>query len=89
MEEMHTSPSSSCDASGLSESARAALGGLAIGRLGIVHPQRDLMHAVAVQMDVFGDRIVGPQRRGQHEADLVLLQNVRSAISQLPVSGPL
>ena len=67
---------------GLAHAARAARGGLAPGRFGVVHPQGDVAHAVAVQPDVIGDRMIGRQRRGQHEADLVLHQDVRGAVAR-------
>ena len=67
---------------GLADAARAAAGGLAPGGFGVVHPQRDVADAVAVQADVLGDRVVGLQRRGEHEADLVLHQDVGGAVAR-------
>ena len=66
----------------LAHAARAAAGGLAPGRFGIVHPQRDIAHAVAVQADVLGDGMIGRERRGEHQADLVLHQHVGSAVAR-------
>ena len=59
MAEMRTSPCSSRSVSGSRTLARAARGGLAPSRIGIVHPQRDIAYAVAVQPHVLGDRVIG------------------------------
>ena len=66
---------------GLADAARAAAGGGAPRGLGIVHPQRDIAHAIAVQPDMRGDFAIGLQRRGEHEADLVLHQDVAGAVA--------
>ena len=66
---------------GCGNAAGAAAGGFAPCLRGIVDPQRDVAHAVAMQVDVFGDRMPAAQRRGQHEANLSLLHHIRSAIA--------
>ena len=81
IEAMRTSPESSRDGERLAHAARAALGGFAIGRGGIVDGQGDVAHAVAMQSDVFGDGMIRRQRGGQHEADLFLFENVAGAIA--------
>ena len=48
---------------------------------GIVDPQRDDFHAVAVAADVLRNRVAAAQRRGEHEPDFSLLQNVGGAIA--------
>ena len=65
----------------LLHAARPALGGLFPCLPGIVHPQRHVANAVAVQADVLRDLVVRPQRCGQHKADLALLQNVGGTVA--------
>jgi hypothetical protein len=73
----------------LAHAARAAPGGLAPSRFRVVHPQRDIAHAIAVQPHVLGDRMLGRQRVCEHQPDLALLhQHVGCARSRVPVSGP-
>ena len=38
-------------------------------------------HAVAMAVDVLGDRVAGAQRGGQHKANLALLQHVGGAVA--------
>ena len=67
---------------GRTHAFRAALGRLAIGGFGVIHPQRDVVHAVAVPLDMLGDGVDGIvrlERRGQHEANLILLDDIRRA----------
>src|SRR5271156_5416628 len=47
----------------------------------VVDPERDGADAVAVAMDVVGDRVAAAQRGGEDEADLALLDDVRGAIA--------
>ncbi len=81
MEAIFVLPCSSEDLERLLHAARASLGGLSPCLLGIVHPQRDVANAVAVQADVLGDLVVRPQRGGEHKANLALLQDVRGAVA--------
>ena len=67
---------------GLAHAAGAASRRRAPGRFGIVHPQRDVADTVAVPADVIVDRVVGPQRRGQHEADLPLAQDITGLVAR-------
>jgi hypothetical protein len=48
----------------------------------VVHPESDVLDAVAVLVDVGGDLAVWPQRSRQNEADLSLLQDVARAIAR-------
>ncbi len=65
----------------LSHAARAALGGFAIRRRGIVDGQGDVAYAVAMDADMIADGMIGRKRRGQNETDFFLLQNVAGAIA--------
>ena len=67
---------------GLQDSARAALGGFAIGGFGIVHPQSDLANTITMQLDVLGDGALGLERRGENEADFILLEHVGRLIAR-------
>ncbi len=67
-------------AHGLHEALRAALGGLLPGLLRIGHPQGDHLHAITVLADVLVDRALRVHWRGEHQADLVLLQHVAGAV---------
>ena len=66
---------------GLGDADGAAAGGLAPGTARIVHPQRDDFHAIAMAMNVIGNRPLGAKRRGEHKADLALLHNVGGAVA--------
>ena len=46
------------------------------GRVGVVHVEADVAHAVAVEADVIVDRIVRPVGGGQDDAGLALLEGV-------------
>ena len=59
------------------DAVRAPAGGGSPGRLGVVHPQGNVMHAVAVQPDQFGGDVVGPERCGEDKTDAILHQDVR------------
>ncbi len=48
--------------------------------LRVVHPQRDRLHSVPMQLHMLGDRRIRLQRRRQHEANLVLLHHIRSPV---------
>ena len=67
---------------GLAHAARPTPGSLAPRRFRIVHPQRHVAHAIAVQPDVPGRRMLGRERRGEHQADLILHQHVGSALAR-------
>ena len=60
---------------------RNRAGGPAPGRLAIRRGRvgdfdRDHGHGVAVQMGEAGDRVIGRERAGQHQADVVLLEDI-------------
>ncbi len=59
----------------------ATRGGFIPGLARIVDPEGNHAHRVSVQVNVLGDGMVAAQRRGQHEANLALLHNVRGAIA--------
>ena len=65
---------------GLERRSRAALGRLLPGRGGVVDGEGDVVHAVAVLVDVLRDLAVGAERRGEDEADVVLDQHVAGAV---------
>jgi hypothetical protein len=67
---------------GLARADSAALGGLVPSGGGVVNPKGDVADAVAVLNDVFIHLMVGAQRGGENEADLVLLEDVTGAISE-------
>ena len=67
---------------GLVDAPRSALRGLFPGLPGVVHPERHIAHAVSVAMHVVGNFAVRAQRRREHEADLALLQHIRSPVAQ-------
>jgi hypothetical protein len=50
-------------------------------RAGIVHPQRDDFYAVAVVLEVLGNRRVRSERRGEYQPDFTLRQHIRSAVA--------
>ena len=58
---------------------RAALDRLFVRVTRIVHPERDVMDAVAMSPHVLRDVAVGPERGGEHEADLLLNEQVAGA----------
>ena len=58
----------------------AALQGLVVQRLDIVHLETDVFHAVAVQQQKQLTRIVVFERRGEHQPDTALLQDVGGAV---------
>lgn len=58
----------------------AALQGLAVHRLDIVHFEADVFHSVAVQQKKQLTRVVVPKRRGEHQPDTALLQYVGGAV---------
>src|SRR5678816_2158434 len=60
-----------------------ALHRLVEGIAGVVHPERKVLDAVAMQPDMIGNGTVGSQRRGEHQAHLVLLQ-----LSLIHISEP-
>jgi hypothetical protein len=41
---------------------------------GIVHPERDVAHPIAMESDVGRGRMIRRQRRSQNQANLILLQ---------------
>ena len=60
--------------------------GAALGRLlpcgaRVIHPQRHVLHAVAVPLDVRGNLALRAQRRGQHQPHFALLQHVGGAVA--------
>jgi hypothetical protein len=62
---------------------RAAGRGLAPRRFDVVDREGDVVDPVAVLADVLGDLPVGRERRGEHEPDVVLDQDVAGAIADL------
>ena len=60
---------------------RAAVERGGVRRLGVVDEEADVAHAVPVGAHVLGDRRVGRQRAGDHEADAPLLQHVRHTVA--------
>src|SRR5438128_2467972 len=50
---------------------------------GIVYPERDVMHSVAMAEHMVGNRVIGNQGGGQDQPDLTLLQDIAR-----PVAGP-
>ena len=56
---------------------------LAPGRLHVGDREGDVVHAVPMLADVLGDLAIGRQRRGEHEADLVLDHDVAGPIADL------
>ena len=65
----------------LAHAARAPTRGRLERCGGIVHAQRDRLHPVAVLAHVLGDVALRSHRRGEHQADLALLQHVRRSIA--------
>src|SRR5579862_7070901 len=57
---------------------RSALSGLAVSGFGVIHPQRYIVDAIAVLEQVRGNRVIGRERRSQHEANLILLEQIGS-----------
>ena len=66
---------------GLANTLSAALRRLAPGIARIVHPQRHVLHPVAMLQDMGRDLALRVQRRGQHQPYLALLQNVGGAVA--------
>jgi hypothetical protein len=60
----------------------AAPDGFLEGAVGVLHVKRDVAHAVAVALDVLGSRVLRRERRGQHEADLALAEEVGRPVAQ-------
>ena len=86
------SPSSSFSDRRLLRRDRAPLDRLGVSLPRVVHPERQVPDAVAVPVDVVGDdpslvAQIRPDRRGQHEPDLVLLEQVAGAVAD-PGLGP-
>jgi len=52
-----------------------------VGEARIVHPQRVVLHTVAVPVHVRGDRRLGRERRGEHQADFSLLHEIAGAVT--------
>jgi hypothetical protein len=67
---------------GLGDADGAASGGLAIGVLDARHAEGDHAYPVAVLVLMGGDRGIGVQRAGQHEADAPLLQDVGDLVAR-------
>jgi len=65
----------------LLDRASAALRGFAEGGIGVIDGERDVAHAIAMQLDVIGDGMIGTKRSGEDEADFPLLQHVAGAIA--------
>ena len=70
----------------------APLDGRGMGRPGVIDPQGQIPYPVPMPVDMVGDgpalvAQVGPDRGGQHEADLVLLQEVAGPVPD-PGFGP-
>ena len=59
----------------------AATRGFRPGGTGVVDPERDDFDSVAVAADMLGNCVAAAQRRGQHETNLSLLQDVGRAIA--------
>ena len=66
---------------GLLNGTSAPLDRLRVRVARVVHPEREVAHAVAVAADVIGDRTVRTDRRRQHEPNLVLLEEVARAVA--------
>ena len=66
----------------LAHAPGAAAGGLAVSRFRVVHPKRDVPHAIAVQPHMFCNRMLGGERSGEHQPDLALLQQPRCTIAR-------
>ena len=65
----------------LPDASRAPARRLLPGLARIVHPQRHVLHAVPVAIDVVGNRAPRPQRRGQHQPDLALLKYIGGPVA--------
>src|ERR1700676_365747 len=63
------------------DTTSAPLGGFAICRRGVVHAQSDGLYAVSVLENVPRHYTFGIERRGEDEADLILFDNVGSAVA--------
>ena len=84
IEALRSVPSSPPSSSvGLEGGHRAARRRLAPGRLDVVDREGDVVDAVAVLADVLGDLAIGGQRRGEHEADVVLDHHVAGPVTDL------
>jgi hypothetical protein len=80
------SPSASLSTSGSRTGRAPALDRLRERVAGVVDPERDVAHAVAVPVDVVRDLAAsglasGPDRGGEHEAHLALLEQVAGAVA--------
>ena len=47
----------------------------------IVHPERDVFHAVAMLLHMLVDPVPGIKRAREHESDFVLLQHIRAGLA--------
>jgi hypothetical protein len=61
----------------------SAARGLAPGRLDVRDAECDVVHAIAMLSNVFRDLAIRGQRRGEHEADVVLDHDVAGAVTDL------
>src|SRR5437868_11815581 len=66
---------------GLGDGLRAALDGETESFSGIVHPKRDVLHAIAVFVDVRRDVTVRPERSRQDQPDFALGQYVAGTVA--------
>jgi hypothetical protein len=71
------------DRRGLLDAPRAAFRGLLVRPIDVLDLERDVLHAVAVAVDVLRDRPLGTERRREDEPDLSLLEQVRRAVADL------
>ena len=76
-----TTPCSSSDAARLGHAARPARRRRLVRGGRVLDPQRDGADAVAMEAEMIGDVALGLQRRGEHQANLALLEDVAGPVA--------
>src|SRR5207247_7959201 len=67
---------------GLRHTPAAAPSRLPVRKLGIIDRESDVAHAITVELDMLGNRMVGKERGSQYEPDLSLLQDKRRPVAR-------